>query len=41
MDNLDTHKIGSLYDTFDFEAASHLAEKLEINYMPVHGSWFN
>ena len=41
MDNLNTHKIGSLYDTFDPVTASRLADKLEIHYTPVHGSWLN
>ena len=41
MDNLNTHKIGSLYDTFDPATASRLADKLEIHYTPVHGSWLN
>ena len=41
MDNLNTHKVGSLYDTFDPETASRLADKLEIHYTPVHGSWLN
>ena len=41
MDNLNTHKIGSLYDTFNPETASRLADKLEIHYTPVHGSWLN
>ena len=41
MDNLNTHKIGSLYDTFDPTTASRLADKLEIHYTPVHGSWLN
>jgi hypothetical protein len=30
-----------LYDTFDPETASRLADKLEIHYTPVHGSWLN
>ncbi len=41
MDNLNTHKIGSLYDTFDPAIASRLADKLEIHYTPKHGSWLN
>jgi len=41
MDNLNTHKIGSLYDAFVPETASRLADKLEIHHTPVHGSWLN
>jgi len=41
MDNLNTHKIASLYDTFDPETASRLADKLEIHFTPLHGSWLN
>ena len=41
MDNLNTHKIGSLYETFPPEEALRLAQKLEIHYTPKHGSWLN
>ncbi len=41
MDNLNTHKIGSLYDAFHPEEARRIAEKLEIHYTPKHGSWLN
>lgn len=41
MDNLNTHKIGSLYDTFPPEEAFRIASKLEIHYTPKHGSWLN
>lgn len=41
MDNLNTHKIGSLYEAFPPEEARRLAEKLEIHYTPKHGSWLN
>lgn len=41
MDNLNTHTIGSLYETFPPEEASRIAEKLEIHYTPKHGSWLN
>ena len=33
MDNLNTHKLASLYEAF------RLAAKLEIHYTPKHGSW--
>lgn len=40
-DNLNTHKIGSLYETFPPEEAHRLARRLEIHYTPKHGSWLN
>ena len=41
MDNLNTHGIGSLYETFPAEEALRIAKKLEIHYTPKHGSWLN
>jgi len=41
MDNLNTHEISSLYETFEPEEAFRLAQRLEIHYTPVHGSWLN
>jgi hypothetical protein len=41
MDNLNTHSIASLYETFPPEEARRLAERLEIHYTPKHGSWLN
>jgi hypothetical protein len=41
MDNLNTHGIASLYDTFSPEEAFRLAQKLELHFTPVHGSWLN
>ncbi|GBC61200.1 IS630 family transposase [Desulfonema ishimotonii] len=40
-DNLNTHKIGSLYETFPPEQARRIAKRLEIHYTPKHGSWLN
>ena len=40
-DNLNTHKIASLYETFEPKQARQLAERLEIHYTPKHGSWLN
>lgn len=40
-DNLNTHRIASLYEAFEPEAARSLARRLEIHYTPVHGSWLN
>jgi hypothetical protein len=41
MDNLNTHNIASLYETFPPEKARRIAEKLEIHHTPKHGSWLN
>jgi len=41
MDNLNTHKIASLYEAFPAEQARRIAEKLEIHHTPKHGSWLN
>jgi hypothetical protein len=41
MDNLNTHTTSSLYDTFEPSEAFRLAQRLDINYTPVHGSWLN
>ena len=40
-DNLNTHKIASLYEAFDPHEALRLAKRLEIHYTPKHGSWLN
>jgi hypothetical protein len=41
LDNLNTHKLASLYEAFEPERARRIAEKLEIHYTPKHGSWLN
>jgi hypothetical protein len=38
MDNLNTHKLASLYERFAPEEARRIARKLEIHYTPKHGS---
>jgi transposase len=40
-DNLNTHKIGCLYERFAPEHARRIAEKIEWHYTPPHGSWLN
>ena len=40
-DNLNTHKIASLYKAFQPEQARRIAEKLQFHYTPKHGSWLN
>jgi transposase len=41
MDNLNTHGIASLYETFPADEAKQIKDKLEIHYTPKHGSWLN
>ena len=41
MDNLNTHTLGALYETFEPAEARRIAAKLEIHYTPKHGSWLN
>jgi hypothetical protein len=41
MDNLNTHSVASLYETFPTEEAKRLRDKLEIHYTPKHGNWLN
>ncbi|MBP8003258.1 MAG: IS630 family transposase, partial [Chloroflexi bacterium] len=41
MDNLNTHKMASLYEAFAPEEARRIIEKLEIHHTPKHGSWLN
>lgn len=41
VDNLNTHKIASLYEAFEPQEAHRLAKRLEIHYTPKHGSWLN
>ena len=38
MDNLNTHKLSSLYEAVEPSEARRIAEKLEIHYTPKHGS---
>lgn len=40
-DNLNTHKMGSLYETFEPQEALRLARRLEMHHTPKHGSWLN
>ncbi|MYH79174.1 IS630 family transposase [Candidatus Poribacteria bacterium] len=40
-DNLNTHRLTSLYKAFPAEEALGLASRLEIVYTPKHGSWLN
>ena len=40
-DNLNTHKIASLYKAFPADEAQRLSSRLELVYTPKHGSWLN
>lgn len=40
-DNLNTHKIASLYVAFEPQEAKRLRDRLEMHYTPRHGSWLN
>jgi transposase len=41
VDNLNTHRIASLYKTFAPAEARRITKRLEIHYTPKHGSWLN
>jgi len=41
LDNLNTHRAASLYETFAPEEARRILRKLEFHYTPKHGSWLN
>jgi hypothetical protein len=41
QDNLNTHKLASLYEAFEPERARRIAERFEVHYTPKHGSWLN
>ena len=41
MDNLNTHKPASLYETFMPEEARRILKRLEFHFTPKHGSWLN
>ncbi len=41
LDNLNTHTLAALYETFSPAEARRIARKLEVHYTPKHGSWLN
>jgi transposase len=41
MDNLNTHKPASFYETFKPAEAKRLLDRFEFHYTPKHGSWLN
>lgn len=40
-DNLNTHNISSLYETFEPAEARRIWERLEMHHTPKHGSWLD
>lgn len=41
LDNLNTHRMASLYQTFPAPEARRIARRLEFHFTPKHGSWLN
>lgn len=41
LDNLNTHVISALYETFEPAEANRLRKRLELHFTPKHGSWLN
>lgn len=41
MDNLNTHRLANLYETFEPEEARRIIKKLEVHHTPKHASWLN
>ena len=41
LDNLNTHKLGSLFATYPPDEAWRLARRLEFHFTPKHASWLN
>jgi DDE superfamily endonuclease len=41
MDNLNTHKLSTLYRTFPAEEARRLYQRFEVHHTPKHASWLN
>ena len=41
LDNLNTHRMASLYETFPAAEARRIAKRLEFHHTPRHASWLN
>ena len=41
LDNLNTHKLGSLYEAYEPSEARRIARRLRFHHTPKHGSWLN
>jgi len=41
LDNLNTHKLASLYEAFPPQEAHRIMQRLRLRHTPKHGSWLN
>jgi len=41
MDNLNTHRLSTMYESFEPAEARRLIERFEVVHTPKHGSWLN
>ena len=41
LDNLNTHRMASLYETFPAAQARRIVKRLEFHHTPKHASWLN
>ena len=41
LDNLNTHRMASLYETFPAAEARRIVKRLEFQHTPKHASWLN
>ncbi len=41
LDNLNTHRMASLYETCDAAEARRIVKRLEFHHTPKHASWLN
>ena len=41
LDNLNTHRMASLYETFPSAEARRIVKRLEFHHTPKHASWLN
>jgi len=41
LDNLNTHKLSTLYEAFPAMEAHRIAQRLQLHHTPKHGSWLN
>ena len=41
MDNLNTHRLSCLYESFPPDEARRIVERIEVTHTPKHGSWLN
>jgi hypothetical protein len=41
LDNLNTHTVAALYETFEAPEANRIRKRIEFHYTPKHGSWLN